>query len=79
MFPVVSRSGAHFVFACLFFACWIGRSNKIQRPKNRETKFALACYFNGFPAGIYLLKVSNENARLMCEICSEIKTPERRQ
>ena len=32
-----------------------------------------------FPAGIYLLKVNNKNARTMCEICSKltIKTPER--
>ena len=33
-----------------------------------------------FPAGIYLLKVNNRNARTRCEICSKltIKTPERR-
>ena len=33
-----------------------------------------------FPAGIYLLKVSNKKARARCEICSEltIKIPERR-
>ena len=31
------------------------------------------------PAGIYLLKVSNRNTRIKCEICSKltIKTPER--
>ena len=31
------------------------------------------------PAGIYLLKVSNKNTRIKCEICSKltIKTPER--
>ena len=36
---------------------------------------------NCFPNGIYLLKVSNRNARTRCEICSKltIKTPERRQ
>ena len=34
-----------------------------------------------FPAGIYLLKVSNKNTRARCEICSKltIKIPERRQ
>ena len=33
------------------------------------------------PAGIYLLKVNNRNARTSCEKCSKltIKTPERRQ
>ena len=32
-------------------------------------------------AGIYLFKVNNENARIVCEICSEltINTTERRQ
>ena len=34
-----------------------------------------------FPAGIYLFKINNGNARTVCEICSElaIKTPEPRQ
>ena len=34
-----------------------------------------------FPAGIYLLKVTNRNTRTRCEICSKLtmKTPERRQ
>ena len=33
------------------------------------------------PAGIYLLKVNNENTRTMCEICSKLtnKTPQRCQ
>ena len=33
-----------------------------------------------FPAGIYLLKVTDRNTRTMCEICSEltIKTPKQR-
>ena len=33
------------------------------------------------PAGIFLLKVNNRNARIRCKICSKliIKTPERRQ
>ena len=33
-----------------------------------------------YPAGIYLVKVNNINARTMCEICSKlaIKTLERR-
>ena len=34
-----------------------------------------------YTAGIYLLKVSNKNTRIRCEICSKltIKIPERRQ
>ena len=34
-----------------------------------------------YPAGIYLFKVKNRNARVRCEICSKltINTPERRQ
>ena len=43
-----------------------------------KTKFA---NLSTSPAGIYLLKVNNENTRTRCEICSKltIKIPERRQ
>ena len=42
---------------------------------------SLGVTFDIIPAGIYLLKINNRNARTRCEICSKltIKTPERRQ
>ena len=38
-------------------------------------------YIFYYPAGNYMFKVNNRNARTRCEICSKltIKTPERRQ
>ena len=38
-------------------------------------------FYNSNPAGIYLLKINNRNARTRCEIYSKltIKTPEQRQ
>ena len=34
-----------------------------------------------YPVGLYLLKVSNRNTRILCEICSKltIKNPEKRR
>ena len=45
MFPIVSSSEAHFNFAPPFFACPIGRTSKIVRPKNEAEwiNFLQAC------------------------------------
>ena len=48
--------------------------------RNFRNSLTINWLVGSYPAGIYLLKVNNRNARTRCEICSKltIMTPERR-
>ena len=47
-----------------------------KEKQNKQNKYLT----NHYPAGIYLFKVNNGNARRMCEICLKltVKKPEQR-
>ena len=59
---------------------WSSDKPKYSPVKKGNRKVCEICLELTFPAGIYLLKVSNRNTRASCEICSKltIKIPERR-
>ena len=54
-------------------------SNLLSSENTRKP--LMFCCFQGFPVGIYLLKLNSRNTRTRCEICSKstIKKPERHQ
>ena len=55
-------------------------SSKFIKKDTKKTMSLWTHLVQHLPAGVYLLKVSNENTKAMCEICSKsmIKTPKRR-
>ena len=52
-------------------------SSKFIKKDTKKTMSLWTHLVQHLPAGVYLLKVSNENTKAMCEICSKsmIKTP----
>ena len=71
----------------------LSKCGKIQTRKTPNTvifpavlelmgkRHTMKSFYNSNPAGIYLLKINNRNARTRCELYSKltIKTPEQRQ
>ena len=68
----------HNVFAC-FFVLLLLRRNMLHFINVLSIYNVIGLHYScSSPAGIYLLKVNNRNARARCEICSKLtlKTPE---